>query len=184
MLGVANGDPGLADDVNVTRKFVDIARFEVQRIVCQEDKRIRPTRDFDVAANLVEFAGRCAQVVLSLRRFNVLIVVVERDMAGGGGFVGAVVVFDVVRAERDFAILDEDVLIGDKEVALLFLRTVGGDFHDFALAGGQPDELAVSRSGRCEAAEEAKCKQKGRRDAVPAAECGDYTKHSVDEVVG
>jgi len=33
VLGVANGDPGLPDDVNVTGKFVDIARFEVQRIV-------------------------------------------------------------------------------------------------------------------------------------------------------
>ncbi len=179
VLGVANGDP-----CNVTGKFVDIAGFKVERIVRHEDKRIRPTRDFDVAANLVEFAGRSAQVVLSLRCFNVLIVVVERDMAGGGGSVGAVVVFDVVSAERDFAILDQDVLVGDKEVALLFLWTVCGDFHDFALAGGQPDKLAVCRSGRCEAAEEAKCKQKSRRDAVPATECGDYTKHSVDGVVG
>src|SRR5689334_13402456 len=105
-------------------------------------------------------------------------------MAGGGGFMSTVVVFDVVRAQRDFAILNEHVLVGDKDVALLFLGTVGGNFHDFAFAGGQPDELAVRRSGRRQAAEEAKCNQKSRRDAVPAAECGDYAKNSVDGVVG
>jgi len=64
---------------------------------------------------------------LRLRRLDVLIFVVENDVASCGGFVGAVVVFDVVGAERDFTVLNEDVLIGDKEVALLFLRTVGGD---------------------------------------------------------
>jgi len=100
-------------------------------------------------------------------------IVIEDDVAGSRGCMSAVVVFDVVRAQRNLAVLNQDVLIGNEQVTLLFLRAVGGNFHDFALAGRQADELAARGSGRSQPAEEPKGEQKRRWDSKPATERGD-----------
>src|SRR5215813_372628 len=150
MLRVANSDPCLPHDVNVTRELVHVARFEVQGVLGGENHGIWLARNLDVPVNLVEFARSCAQVVLRLAGLNMLGVIVEDDVACSSGFVVFVVVFDVIGAERDLSVLNQNILISDEKVALLFLRAVRRNFYDFALSGGQTNELCANRGRRGE----------------------------------
>lgn len=72
-------------------------------------------------------------------------VIVKKNVTGCESFASAIVIFDVIGAKGNFAVLDEDVFIGDEEVALFDLRAVGGDFNDFALTRGKTDQLAACR---------------------------------------
>jgi len=54
-----------------------------------------------------------------------------RDSIGG-----RVVIFDMVRGEAGVAVEDDDVAVGDVQVALAALRAAGGDFCQLALGAG------------------------------------------------
>jgi len=71
VLGVANSDPGLADDCKRHGKFVDIARSKCSGLSVSKRGDSGDPGDFERrrAANLWNFAGRRAEVD-ELCRFN------------------------------------------------------------------------------------------------------------------
>ena len=102
--------------------FSTLLRLEVQRIVGDQDGGIGAPLDFDGAAHVGEGAAAGADVVVRFVGFQVLIFVVEDDVAAGDGFVGLVVVFDVVGLQALVAVVNVHGAVGDGEVALALLR--------------------------------------------------------------
>ncbi len=64
MLGIADGDPRAVDEVDISREAFDVPRFEVERIVRNQECRIGPPLDLDVAPNVVKGAVPGADVVM------------------------------------------------------------------------------------------------------------------------
>src|SRR5205823_2341581 len=106
VLGIADGDPGAVDEIDLSREAFYLSRFEVKRIIGNQDCRIGPPLDLDVAANVVKQAVARADVVMSFSGFEVLVAVIELNVAGSGGFVGLAVVFDVVSAKTGVRVLN------------------------------------------------------------------------------
>src|SRR5258708_39333303 len=77
VLGVADGDPAAVDEVDLSREAFDVPCFEVKRIVGNQECRIGPPLDHDVAANVVKQAVSGADVVMSLLGVEVLVAVIE-----------------------------------------------------------------------------------------------------------
>ena len=122
MFGIADGDPGAVDEVQTAGEALDVARFEVKRIVRNQDRGIGVAFDFDIATNVVEKAVAGADVVVRFVGFEVLVVVVELNVAGGDGFEGLPVEFNVVGAKTGVPVMDVDVSIGGGDVAAAALR--------------------------------------------------------------
>src|SRR6267143_2987189 len=122
MLGVADGDPRPVDEVNLSWKAFDVTRLEVQRIFGNQECRIGPPLDFEVAANVVEEAMTGADVVVCFIGIEVLVAVIELNVAGGGGFVGLAVVFDVVGAKTGLRVVNINVAVSRDDVAFAALR--------------------------------------------------------------
>src|SRR5712664_2664820 len=80
-LGVADGDPAAVDEVYLSREAFDVPCFEVKRIVGNQNRWIGPPLDLDVAANVVKQAVSGADVVMSLLGVEVLVAVIELDVA-------------------------------------------------------------------------------------------------------
>ena len=94
--------------------------------------------------------------------FEMFVVVVEQDMAGGDGFVGAIVVFDVVGAEPRVSIVNVHVTVGGGDFAA---RLRFRDQIDIAaLAGGQPELLSKGNMRR-RAAEQIKKRREEEKGA-------------------
>jgi hypothetical protein len=71
-------------------------------------------------------------VVVDVVDIKMLIFKVVVDVTDGGDIGGGVVVLDVVGGEPRAAVANDDVAIGDVQVALAALRTAGGEFGEFA----------------------------------------------------
>ena len=105
------------DEVHVAGEALDVSRFEIQRIVRNQDSGIRPPLDLDAPANIVENAVAGADVVVRFISFEVLVVVVELDVAGGDSFERLAVVFDVVGTKTCVSIADVDIAVGGGDIA-------------------------------------------------------------------
>jgi hypothetical protein len=76
-----------------------------------------------------------------------LVFEIVTHVAAREGLVSVVVVFDVIGAKALAGVVDIDVVIGDEEIALVALRTLGGKLCDAAF-GGRTDLLRGNRSHR------------------------------------
>ena len=122
VLGVADGDPGAVDEIDLSREAFYLSCFEVKRIIGNQDCRIGPPLDLDAAANVVKQTVSGADVVVSFIGFEVLVAVIEPNVAGSGGFVGLAVVFDVIGAKTGVRVLNVHVAFSSGEVAFAALR--------------------------------------------------------------
>jgi hypothetical protein len=129
------------NEINVAGESLDIASFEIERIVGDQDGGIGTAFNLYGAVDVVEKAVAGADVVMGFAGFDVLVVVIQLNVAGGNGFVGPDVVFDVVGAEARAAIVDVHIAVGGDDVALAALRFC---FHvgDAAFAGGEAGLLS------------------------------------------
>src|SRR5882724_10874249 len=148
MQGIANGDPGAMDEIHIAGEALDVARFEIKRIVGNQDGGIGPALDLGAAANIVEKAVAGADVVMRFVSLEVLVVIVEQNVAGGDGFEGLAVIFDMVGAKARVSIADVDITIGGGDVtaaALCFCFQLG----DAGLRSRQMNLLSAGeRCGR------------------------------------
>jgi len=142
--GIADGDPGFADDVDIFAKALGFFGLEKKGIFGDEDGGAGLTDDFYGAADAMEEAVAGVDVVVGVVGFEMLIFEIVTDMAGGGDVGGGVVVFDMVGGEFGAGIADDHVAIGNVEVALAALRTAGGEFGEFAFSAGKMDLLRMS----------------------------------------
>ena len=142
---VADGDPGLANNVDVVSKFFDLVSFEVERIVAGKDGGIGLALDLNRAANVEKRAAAGADVIVRFIRFEMLIFEIILHVATCEGFVSVIVVFDVIGAKTLPGVVDIDIVIGDEEIALVALRALGGKLGDAAF-GGRADFLRGSGS--------------------------------------
>ncbi len=183
-LGIADGDPGLADEIDVAREPLDFTGLEVEGIRRDEDHGVGAAEDLDGAADVAEGAEAGGDVVTGFVGFEVLVFVVELDMAAGEGVAGAVVVLHMVGAEAKFLVLEVHVAIGDEEVALALLRTAGGKRGVAAFAGGEMDLLGRrggNSLGRCCDSQK---REERRKEEKRAAQGGVHSKHPVQKTVG
>ncbi len=141
---IADGDPGAANAIEVAGKALDGARFEIQRIVGEKDLITGLALDSESAVNVLKKAVTGADVVVRLGSFEMLVAVIENDMASGDGFVGLVVVLDMVGAKARAGVTDVDVAVGRSDVSLPGLRS-GFKFGDQALAGSRANFLGRDR---------------------------------------
>jgi len=84
------------------------------------------------------------------------------DVAAGQSFVGLFVVFDVIGAESLAGVVNVNVVIGDEEVALVTLRTLGRKLGHAAFGSGRADLLGSSASHTAKNQDERKqcCRRK------------------------
>ena len=121
-------------NVEVVVVLLDVFRFEVEWIVCDQNGGIRFALDFDEAAHVGEGAAAGADVVVGFVGFEVLILVVENDVAARDRFVGLVVVLDVVGAQALVAVVNVDGAVGGGDVALASLRSARRKLGDAPFA--------------------------------------------------
>ena len=80
MFGLADGNPGMANEVHVARKAFHLLRFEIERVLRDQDERIRPALDFHRSMNIAEPALTGADVIVRFVSFEMLVVVVELNV--------------------------------------------------------------------------------------------------------
>ena len=78
----------------------------------------------------MEYAAGRADVVLGFVRFDVLVLVIELDVAACHGVVSLIVVLDVVRAQPHIFVTNVHVAVGNIQISLAALRTARGKFGD------------------------------------------------------
>jgi hypothetical protein len=122
VFGIADGDPSALDEVDVAGEALDVVRFEIKRIVGNQDGGIGPAFDPDPATNIVEKAVAGADVVMHLVGVEVLVVVIKLNVSGGDGFEGLAVVFDVIGAKTRVPKVDVNVTISRGDVTAAALR--------------------------------------------------------------
>lgn len=137
MVRVADRDPSMTDEVDVVGEAFDFGGLEIERILRNQDQRIGVTLHFDGAVNVCKNAVAGADVVVSLIGFEVLVVVIEADMAATDGFGGLFVVFDMVGLEALVAVVNVNIAIGDEEVAAFLLWAAGPDLYIAGFGGMQ-----------------------------------------------
>jgi len=93
---IADGYPSFANDIVICAEAFGFFGLKIEGIVGDKDGGIRPANNSYCAADVVEDAVAGADVVVRFAGFEVLIFVVEYDMATGDGFIGFLVVLDVV----------------------------------------------------------------------------------------
>ncbi len=183
VLGVADGDPRAVDEVDLSREAFDVPCFEVKRIVGNQNRWIGPPLDLDVAANVVKQAVSGADVVMSLLGVEVLVAVIELDVAGSGGFVGLAVVFDVVGAKTGVRVVNVHVTFSRGDVAFAALRfrfkicysALGGRKASF-LCGGDAWRQHREREDRC-----GQEKKRAERGEDPCTGMAVHSEHAVNE---
>src|SRR5262249_25164286 len=152
-------DPRGRENVEVVVVLLDVFGFEVERIFRDEDGGIGFALDFDEAADVDEGAAAGADVVVGFGGFEVLIFVVENNVATRVGFVGLIVVLDVIGAEALVAVVNVYGVVGGGHVALVGLLTKGGEFGDAAF-GRLTDLLGVRQRD----AEDCQCREGCERE--------------------
>jgi len=146
-LGIADGDPSFANDVDVFAKALGFLGLKLKMIFGNENGGAGLADDVYGAMNVMEEAVAGVDVVMGVVGFEMLIFKIVMDMPGGGGVGGRVIVFNVVGGKFRAGVADDHVAIGDVQVALAALRTARGEFGEFALGAGKVDLLG-SRAGR------------------------------------
>ena len=189
MLGIADGDPCGGEDVEVVVVLLDVFGFEVERIFGDEDGGIGFALDFDEAANVGEGAAAGADVVVGFVGFEVLIFVVENNVAARDGFVGLVVVLDVVGAEALIAVVNVNGAVGGGDVALARLRAaeessatppLGGLRICWAYVKGVPKSAQQCERG--ERKEKRRRKRlRARRGENPGTGIAIHAEHSISK---
>jgi len=120
------------DDVDLLGEAVDFLGFEVERIAGDEEAGIGAALEFQEAADFLEGAAACGDVVVGFVGFEMLRFKVEDDVAVRDDLGSGVVVFDVVGAEAHAAVGDVHVVVGDVHGANAALSALRGDFGDAA----------------------------------------------------
>lgn len=105
-----------------------------------------------------------ADVVMSFIGFEVLVVVVEADVAAGKGFGGFFVVLDVIGLEALVAVVNVDVIVREEEVAAFLLRAARPDFD---VAGFVGVEGRLLRAGKRKRGVEKREKQSYEEEREP-----------------
>ena len=135
-LRIADGHPGASNDVKALVHALDFFRFEVERIVRDEQAAVGTPLDLHRAANLLENAMARAHVVGRLVTIEMLIRVVELDVAARNRFFRLFIEFHVVGAQPRALISDVHIAVGDKQIAAPALRHCR-EIYDAAFAGGK-----------------------------------------------
>ena len=130
VIRIAYREPGMTNDVVVRRKAFDLFGLEKQGVLSDKDRGIGATFELYSAANVFEGASTGADVEFSLIGFDVLVVVIELNVARSACLRSDGVVLDVVGSQAKRAIADVDIAVGKVEVALLGLGTTGRNFGD------------------------------------------------------
>jgi hypothetical protein len=179
---IADSDPRAADQINVARKALDFAGFEIERILGNKNRGIGLTFDFHGPTNIVKKAVAGADVVVRFVGFEMFVVVVQQDVASGDGFVVSIVVFDVVGPETRASIVNVHVAVsgGDFALAGLCFRFEVGDA---AFAGRRPSLLTGSEMRGYAGQHKEKRRQtqtSAKRGANPCPRMRIYAKHAVN----
>jgi hypothetical protein len=173
------------NEVEIVAKSLHQMRFEIERIIRDEQRGIRPALDFQRAADVGEGATAGAHVVMGFIGFEMLIFEVVLDVAAGESFRGLVVVFDVIGAQALAGVMDINVIVGDEQIALPALRALGGKLGDTALSRGGTDLLGLChvRVGENEnKKEQVDGKKKLERRKYPSMRVAIHAENSKDQV--
>src|SRR5712664_3483057 len=169
VLGIAYGDPAAVDKVDVSREALHVPCFEVKRILRNQNCQIGAPLDLDIAANVVKEAVAGADVVMSFIGFEVLVAVVQLDVAGRGGFVRLAVVFDVVGAKSGVPEVNVHLAFSRGDVAFAALR-FRFQICDSAFGGGSGSLLGGGAAWRqnCKREEQpSREKKRAERGIIP-----------------
>src|SRR5271157_676273 len=154
MRGIADGEPGVANDVEVGGKALDFASFKVQRVLRYQEGGVGVALEFYGAVDVVENAVFRGDIENGIVALEMLVFKVEDNVPVDRCLGSGVVVLGVVGAQAHAGIGDVHITIGDKEVAFSLLRAAGGDFRDAAGRSGETDLLGGSGNSSRE-----KCKE-------------------------
>ncbi len=144
MRGIADGEPGVADDVNIGGNALHFASLEVERVLGDQERGIGAAFELYRAVNVAKGAAPRGNIENGIVALEMLIFKVEENVPVDRCLGGGVVVLGVVGSQAHAGIGDVHVAIGDKEVALSLLRAAGGDLRDAAGRSGQTDLLGAS----------------------------------------
>ncbi len=187
MARIADGDPSMTDEIDVVGEAFDFGGLEIERVLRNQDQGVGATLHFDGAMDVRKNAVAGADVVVGFIGFKMLVVVIEADVAASDGFGGLLVVFDMVGLEALVAVMNVDVIVGNKEVAALLLGATGPDF-DIAGFGGVQGGLLRKGNMKRRAAERIKkrCEEEkeAERGGSPGMGVTDQTEHLGDENSG
>ena len=134
MFRIADRNPCSLNEIQISGKSFHGARLEIERIVRQQNLLVRLPHDFESAVNVLKQPMARADVVVRFRGFDMLAVVVQLNVPCGNGFLGFLVVFDMVRAKPRVRVANVNVAIGAGDVTLMALRAAGINLRDLALA--------------------------------------------------
>jgi hypothetical protein len=126
VLLIANGDPGVVDEINVAGESVNHTRFEIKRILRNEEGRAGAALDAHSAAHVYEVPLAGAYVVTRFVGFEMFLLEIIDHVAARDGFRGLLVVFDVVGTKSRVAVQNFYVAVRDIQVTLMALRTGRG----------------------------------------------------------
>jgi len=84
MFGIADGNPGVAHEVDIAGKTFNFFCFEIKRIARDEDGGIGAALKFDGAADVVKCAAPGADVEVGVIGFEVLLLLEARQRCLGG----------------------------------------------------------------------------------------------------
>src|SRR5205823_3364306 len=111
-------------------EFLHLARFEIQRIVADQKRRVRTALDFQGAAYVDKGAAAGSDVVMGFVAFKMFVLMIVLHVAAGVGFVGLIVVLNMIGAKALSAKTEVDVVVGDEEAPFTTLWSSGGEFRD------------------------------------------------------
>ena len=132
MRGITDRNPGLLHEVQVAGKTFHRTRLKIQRVVRDQHLIIRLAHNLERAMDTLKEPVPRADVIMRFRCFEMLPAVVQLNVAGGGCFVGFVVVFHMVRAEPRVGVANVHISFRRGHVALARLR-FGFEFSHRAL---------------------------------------------------
>jgi len=151
-LGIADGDPGMLDDVDLFGEAIDFLGFEIERIFGDKKARIGAALQLQEPADFFKSATASGNVVVGFVGFEMLRFKIEDDVAAGEDLGSGVIVLDVIGAEAHATVGDVHVVVGDVQTADSALRTARGDFGD--AAGGRLDGNLLRKNGEGQEREE------------------------------
>jgi hypothetical protein len=117
--------------------------------------------------------------------FKVLTFKVVLYVAASEGFRGLVIVLDVIGAQALASVMNIDVIVGDEEIALPALRTLGGKLGDTALGCGGAGLLGFCGASGCDnqnEKEQPDRKKKLERGKYPGMRVAIHAEKSKDRI--
>jgi hypothetical protein len=117
--------------------------------------------------------------------FKVLTFKVVLYVAASEGFRGLVIVLDVIGAQALASVMNIDVIVGDEEIALPALRTLGGKLGDTAFGRGRAGLLGLCGASGCDnqnEKEQPDRKKKLERGKYPGMRVAIHAEKSKDRI--